>query len=138
MKGKATPFDALLGLTPQLRLPATTRTTVVIAGQVVTDVRQIAEAMTQGEPLADDAPDDLAALEARKAADEVRKAKQSAVFKSWAERNPERHAELKRRWREKQGKAELARRYREWYAKAKHMVQARRRARAAELKAEQS
>jgi hypothetical protein len=136
VSGKATPFDALLGITLS-RLPAAPRTTVVISGQVVTDVRQIAEAMGCGDPLANGEPDDRAALEVRQAAAEVRKLKQAAVHKTWVQRNPERMAEKKREWREKQGKEELARRYREWYAKAKLQVQARRRVRKAELKAGQ-
>lgn len=108
MKAKATPFDALLGLKPG-RLPHSKSTTVVVAGEKVTDVRQIDRKLVDAER-----DDDGAIAEARRLRAETQKARDAARYqadkadpvkmakrKAWADANPEKVAEYRRRNRKR-------------------------------------
>ncbi len=111
-RSKATPFDGLLGLAaPQL--PVSASVTVVIQGQAVRSVRDARAAVTAGlQP--DDEPDDLLALEARRAAAALKaavrrandakyrsKADAAARRRAWAQANPEKMAAYREKHRAK-------------------------------------
>jgi hypothetical protein len=108
VKAKATPFDALLGLLPA-RQPKSAGSTVVVSGQKVNDVRQIDAALR--DPYADD---DWATQSARRLRAEFNRAKDAARYqadrcdpvkmakrKAWADANPDKVAEYRRRNRER-------------------------------------
>lgn len=104
MKFKASPFGALLGH-KITKLPASSRATVVVAGEVVQDVRQIDARLR--DPCE---ADDWSTAAARRLRAEVARAKARARYqsdrmdpakmakrKAWADQNPELVREYRRR-----------------------------------------
>lgn len=107
------PFAQLLGHMPR-RMPKTGNATVVVAGKAIKDVRQIDRVLKLKEDAveaAGDDADDLAAAEAARLRQAVRRAKDRAKYqrekadparmakrKEWLERNRERVREWKREY----------------------------------------
>lgn len=116
LKRAAQPFDALLGVAPA-RAPKSRGVTVVVAGTVVTDVRQITQLLGADET---DVQTLRAATQAAISAARYQAARGNpeamAKRKAWAEQHREERREYMRQYREanrerlKAGKAAWARR----------------------------